>query len=143
MADFRQLEPLSRSWAMFAKPHDFIEFSFNVKENVFARTAPLYKQGLSLREIEFRTGIPKTSIREELIRGGVSLRPTRMELKSQGWRNRAKSNVKPPYGFCFFGGRLTRHPKEYPVLRMIHGRWKAGKCPNSIATWLNGKRYFL
>jgi hypothetical protein len=129
-----------RSPAISAKYHDFIEFPFIVKGNIFAETKPLYTKGFSLREIELRTGIPKTVVRRELIRGGVSLRPTRMELKAEGWRKAGKSNVKPPFGFCYLEGRIVRNPKEYPVLHMIHQRWKAGLPANSIATWLNGKK---
>lgn len=111
-----------RSPAISAKYHDFIEFPFVVKGNIFAETEPLYAKGFSLREIELRTGIPKTVVRRELIRGGVSLRPTRMELKAEGWRKVGKSNVKPPYGFSYLEGRVVRNPKEYPVLHFRPAR---------------------
>ena len=129
-----------RSCAMWSNPHDFIEFPFCLKENIFAKTAPLYEQGLSLREIELRTGIPKTTIRKALMRGDVSLRATETERRSHGWRNSGKRGVKPPYGFCYLEGEITRHPKEYSVLKIIHERWKQGQPANSIATWLNGKK---
>ena len=125
---------------MWANPHDFIEFQFLLKANHFAKTAPLYKQGLSLRQIELRTGIPKSTIRVELVRGGVEMRPTHAEILSQGWRNSGKQNKKPPYGFCYLEGNITRHPKEYAILRLIWGKWKLDQSFNSIATWLNGKR---
>lgn len=129
-----------RSPAISANPHDFIEFPLHLIPNVLAVTSPLYKQGLSLSEIADRTGIPKTTIRTELVRGGISLRPTRQDIRVQGWRKPGKGNVKPPYGFCFLEGLIVRHPKEYLVLHQIHSRWKAGQPLNSIATWLNGKR---
>jgi hypothetical protein len=120
--------------------HDFIEFPICLIPNIFAVSAPLYRQGHSLREIAAQTGISKTKIRKELIRGGVSLRPTRSSLGGQNWRRAGKQAVKPPYGFCYFQGRVTKHPKEYPVLSLIHSRWKTGHSLNSIAKWLNGKR---
>ena len=130
----------SRSPAMWANPHDIIGFPFHIKEDIFAISAPLYKQGLSLREIAMRTGFPKTVVRTELVRKGISLRPTRMTLKVQGWRRRGTTGVKPPYGFCFLEGQLARHPKEYPVLHIIHDRWKREVSLNSIATYLNSKK---
>ena len=130
-----------RSPAISPKYHDFIEFTFPVKEALFAKLSPLYLQGLSLLEISDQTGIPKTTIRNELIRGGISLRPLRSETLAQSWRKRSgKSNTKPPYGFCYLLGNLTKHPKEYPVLLLIHSRWKSGTALNSFATLLNGKR---
>ena len=125
---------------MWSNPHDFIEFTFHVKANIFAKTAPLYEQGLSLREIELRTGIPKATIRTQLIRGGISLRPSRRERISCSWRSAGKRNVKPPYGFCYLEGQIVKHLKEYPVLLMIHSRWKSGATMNSIAMWLNGEK---
>lgn len=129
-----------RSPANDANPHDFIEFSIGLIQDVFAISAPLYKKGLSLREIALRTGFSKTHIRKELLRGGVSLRESSRGTGGSDWRNFGKKSVKPPYGFCYLEGRIQKHPEEYPVLHLIHERWKAGYSLNSIACWLNKKR---
>src|SRR5665213_1061629 len=63
----------------------------------------------------------------------------REEVQCRSKGSRGKKNWKPPCGFCYFEGRITRHPKEYPVLLTIIRRWKSGQSANSIATWLNGK----
>jgi hypothetical protein len=104
-----------RSPAIWSNPHDIIELSTLVKADLFAELASRYEAGLSLRE--------KTSASSPKV-----------------WRKTGKRNTKPPYGFCYFEGRIVRHPKEYPVLRQIHQQWKSGRNANSIAAWLNGKR---
>lgn len=125
---------------MSPNPHDIIHFSYFVKENLFAKIEPLYRQGLSLREIASQTGIAKTTIRKELIHGGVPLRTLTDGKKGSLWRKSGKVCMKPPYGFCYFEGQLTKHPKEYTVLKMIYERWKSGQNANSIADTLNGKK---
>jgi IS30 family transposase len=98
-------------------------------------------QGLSLAEIATRTGIPKTTVRAELIRGEVAIRPKFSQAQIERWRRRTgKRHTKPPYGFCFLEGELTRHPTEYPVLMTIRERANFGACPNSIASYLNARK---
>jgi hypothetical protein len=130
-----------RRLAISSNPHDFIQVSIFVIDDIFAQSAPLYEQGLSLREIADRTGFPKTKIPTELIKGGVALRPTRVSTRAGLWRARGKAHVRPPYGFCFLEGRFTKEPREYPVLLLIHRLWKSGENANSIAVTLNGKRH--
>lgn len=129
-----------RSPAIWSNPHDIIELSILVKADLFAELASRYEAGLSLREIAEETGIPKSSVRSELVRRGVTLREKTSASSPKVWRKTGKRNTKPPYGFCYFEGRIVRHPKEYPVLRQIHQQWKSGRNANSIAAWLNGKR---
>lgn len=124
---------------MPGNPHDFIHFKYYYKENVFAIVAPLYEKGLSLREIENRTGYSKTKIRSVLIKGKVRLRPSSVEMESAKWGDRGKKGVKPPYGYCYLEGEIIRDPRKYPVLLDIIQRWKLGEPMNSIATWLNGR----
>jgi hypothetical protein len=78
-----------------ANPHDFIEVSLFVIDDIFAQTVPLYEKGLSLREIPDRTGFPKSSIRKELTktRSGTSADPPRhqsADVKGP-WQNQAKA----------------------------------------------------
>lgn len=131
---------LPHHWASLPNPHDIIHFSCFEKANRINEIGPLYAKGLSLREIEQRTGIAKSTIRKTLIGGGVALRPKTSKNSVLRWRNKGKQNAKPPYGFCYFEGQIAKHPKEYPHLLAIIGRWKSGQSLNSIAKWLNGKR---
>ena len=55
-------------------PHDIIRFFQKTKERIFDICAPLYEAGCSLREIEEKTGLAKSSIREALNRRGLTLR---------------------------------------------------------------------
>jgi hypothetical protein len=124
---------------MLPLSHDFISLRINKLRQYDSKVVRLYKMGLSLREIESQEGLPKTTIRSMLIRSKVPLRPMREEVARVSKGNRGKKNWKPPFGFCYFEGRITRHPKEYPILLTIIRRWKSGQSANSIAKWLNGQ----
>lgn len=125
---------------MLANPHDFINFSYLEKQAAFPEMARLYRKGLSLRDISARLEIPKTVVRSELLKGGISLRTSAKEQNSKTRKQAGKMATKPPYGFCYFEGQITKHPKEYPVLQKIHKQWKSGINANSIADKLNEKR---
>lgn len=43
--------------------HDFIELSPRTPTRIIEKCGPLYEKGLSLRDIEAQTGIPKSTIR--------------------------------------------------------------------------------
>ena len=128
-----------RRQAMLPDSHDFISLRISNSRDQVEKIVRLYQKGLSLRDIENREGLSKTRIRAILIRSKVPLRPMREEVPRAARGIDGKKNSKPPYGFCYFEGRITRHPKEYPVLLTIIRRWKLGQPANSIATWLNGK----
>ncbi len=124
---------------MLPTSHDFIDLQIPNCREYTSKIVRFYKLGLSLREIETRVGMSKTAIRDILICARVPLRPMRYEARAAVRGIRGKKNAKPPYGFCYFEGVVTRHPKEYPVLLNIIHRWKSGQPANSIATWLNVK----
>lgn len=126
--------------AMLLKPHDFIHLVISNYNQQTPEVIKLYKNGLSLRDIEARLGISKTRVRSLLIAAGISLRDSNEEKQRATQGSTSKKAVKPPYGFCFSEGRVVRHPKEYPHLLSIIQRWKKGQPLNSIATWLNGKK---
>lgn len=54
--------------------HDFIELSPRTQSRIYEICAPLYEKGLSIRDIEERTGIPKSTVRESLTESGMQLR---------------------------------------------------------------------
>jgi hypothetical protein len=55
------------------------------------------------------------------------------------WRVRGKVQARPPFGFCFLDGEITKDTREYPVLTLIHSRWKSGQNANSITAFLNAR----
>ena len=69
----------------------------------------------SLRDIEERTGIPKSTIQETLTKNGFALRNPR-------------------------NGKLLMDPKEQIALRKIISLWKAGMSYQAIADELNDKK---
>ncbi len=90
--------------------------------------------------IATRLEIPKTVVRSELLKGGISLRASSREQKKTIQNQKGKASWKPSYGFCYFEGEVTKHPKEYVVLLKIYQQWKLGINANSIADKLNEKR---
>lgn len=124
----------------YSQYHDTTEFFVFVKENIFDKVAPLYEQGLSLREIQAQVGISKTTIRRTLINGGVRLRESHPKANLEFWKAKGKQAAAPPYGFCYFQGQITPHPKEYETLLLIHKLSQNGINSNAIATELNRRR---
>lgn len=125
---------------MWPKSHDFIQSSFSNSPVLSDKIAELYQKGNSLREISKIVDLSKTKIRDTLLKLKIPIRPTFQETQRATQSRSGKKNVKPPYGFIYFEGRVVRHPKEYPVLLQIIGLWKKGRSLNSIATELNGRR---
>ncbi len=101
---------------------------------------PNSELALSLRDIAKRMDLPKTKVRDLVLRSRIPLRTFRSEKAESSFRTSGKRNTKPPYGFVYFEGRVVKHPKEYPTLLSIIKQWKSGQPLNSIATKLNEKR---
>ena len=131
---------LGHQQAMWAKPHNFIHLTFSNSDNYREKVAELYQQGLSLLDIAKRIDLPKTKVRDLVLRSRIPLRTFRNEKSESTFGNSGKRNAKPPYGFAYFEGRVVKHPKEYPILLSIISQWKSGRPLNSIATKLNEKR---
>lgn len=130
------VHPLIRP-AITSKPHDFIHLYFRNYKPDHSHIAQLYQSGLSLREIQIKTGVSKASVRRSLIKSGVRIRGYSKELNKQSGLHTNKPRLKPPFGFWFLEGQITKHPKEYPVLLQIIKRWKSGQSLNSISDILN------
>lgn len=125
--------------AMWPKPHDFINLQIRNYDKYLEKVAELYKNGNSLREISILVDLPKTKVRDLVLRAKIPLRSMRNEKGELIVGARGKRNAKPPYGYWFLEGQLQLHPKEYPIVLQIIERWKLGKSMNSIAMWLNGR----
>lgn len=94
------------------------------KAIILKTCAPLCEQGLSLREMEERTGIAKTTIQETLQH---LPRPVK---KKSGFA---------PYGYIYFDGKLLLDPKEQLVIRKILKLCECGRNYQEIANELNAK----
>jgi hypothetical protein len=120
--------------------HDTTEFFVLVREVIFDKVAPLYEEGWSLRDIQAHTGLAKTTIRKALLENGVSLRENKTTSHLKSKSSVGKRAALPPYGFCYFQGKVVPHPKEHDVLLQIYRHWKEGDNANVIFKILNGKR---
>jgi hypothetical protein len=118
-------------------PHDFIELSPRTPSRIIEKCAPLYKKGLSLRDIEAQTGIPKSTIRETLIRDGFALRNPQNGNPSRIDNKRNKRGGSTPFGYAYLEGKLLMDPKEQIALRKILKFGKDGKSYQAITDELN------
>ncbi len=128
------------NYAINENPHDFIHLTFSNSPDLDAKIADLYQKGNSFREIAKLVDLSKTKVRDTLIRLQIPIRAAHQETQRATQVKVGKKNIKPPYGFAYFEGRVVKHPKEYPMLLQIINLWKKGRPLNSIATELNGKR---
>ncbi|MBC7457082.1 MAG: hypothetical protein H7235_02300 [Bdellovibrionaceae bacterium] len=100
----------------------------------------LYRKGLSLSDISKQTGKSKSVIRRNLARTGIELRSNLAipisRMKTEG----GKTNIRPPYGFCYFQGQVVPDQNEYENLLLIYRLWKADTNPNRVSNRLNEKK---
>ncbi len=121
-------------------PHDFIELSPKSKCRIYRISSELYKKGLSLRDIEERTGIPKSTIRETLQKNGFVLRSSTNGKDHQTDHTQFKSSGQTPYGYAYLDGKLIIDPKEYLIVLKVMKLYKSGKSSQSIAENLNDQK---
>lgn len=121
-------------------PHDFIELSPRTQERIFEKCAPLYQKGLSIRDIEAATGIPKSTVREALTSSGMALRnPTNGSARKID-NTQNKRGGHTPYGYAYLEGKLLIDPKEQTIVRKILKLRQEGKTFQAIADDLNRQR---
>jgi hypothetical protein len=122
------------------QPLEYISFTSSRKEAIIEKVAPLYERGLSLKQIAQETKIPKTSVRDALIAGGVSLRPhTSLAARLPAKARQMRIGVAP-YGFCWFQGRLVADPKEMEIVQLIIRLWQEEQTYSAITRHLNELR---
>lgn len=68
------------------------------------------------------------------------MRPNQAVPPATTWRSVGKRNIRPPYGFCYFQGKVVPDQREFPHLLLIHRLWKDRVNPNAIAEHLNAKK---
>ncbi len=125
----------------FYYQHDFITLFRNSPAGIFSVCAPLYLQGRSLKEIVALTGFPYSTIRSQLVAGGLTLRTNKSVSSIKILRQRFKNSTPPPYGYCYMDGRLQADPREYPILQIIAQQRKLGRSPTAIAQYLNERKF--
>lgn len=117
--------------------HDFIEISPRTQARIVERCAPLYEKGLSIRDIEATTGIPKSTVRESLRRSGMTLRnPLNGNAKNIDSKKN-KRGGHTPFGYAYLDGQLVIDPKEQLIIRKILKLHHSGLSGIAIANELN------
>ena len=120
--------------------HDFIELSPRTPKRIYEKCAPLYESGLSIRDIEERTGIPKTTVRETLKKNGMALRNPQGGNASKINNTKNKRGGHTPYGYAYLDGQLLVAPKEQVIVRKILKLHHSGLSRNAIARDLNNQK---
>jgi hypothetical protein len=120
--------------------HDFIELSPRTQARITEKCAHLYEKGLSLRDIEERTGIAKSSIRATLQKNGFALRNPLNGNAKKIDNKRTKRGGHTPYGYAYLDGQLVIDPKEQNALRKILQFHKSDMSNQAIANELNHQK---
>ncbi len=126
--------------AGISQPHDLISIPELTEQGITSEIVPKYESGHSLPEISRITGIPRTSVRDILIRAGVSLRSMKQGKKTQEQRGSGQVRWNSPYGFKYERGRLVPHPQEFETLRLILKCTKADMSFADISCKLNSQK---
>ena len=120
-------------------PLDFIEFFQKRSTQLIDIVGPLYRNGLSISDIEAQTGLKRHSIWKALRAHKKELRP-QDPVPFERWRQgRGKMKARPPFGYCYFQGVVIKDPKEYPTLQLIQSLWQQGMSISSIVRKLDEK----
>jgi hypothetical protein len=131
---------LSTPSSLHPLPHDIIRFFPITKDRTFEVCAPLYEAGWSLREIEEKTGIAKTSIRATLTSQGLTMRHrTKKPADKETPVVRMRSSIQP-FGYAWLEGKLVKDPAEYKTVLKILALWQVGKDFRAIAKLLNNQK---
>jgi hypothetical protein len=103
-------------------PHDLISIPGLTEQGIISEVVSKYESGHSLLEISKLTGIPRSSVRDILIRAGIFLKSAGKGNKAQPRRQSGQVRWNSPYGFKYECGRLVPHPQEFETLRLML-RW--------------------
>lgn len=93
-----------------------------------------------MSEIASRVRKSKDTVRSTLVNAGVELRPKISNSETLKTIPKGKTQLTPPYGFCYFQGKVVPDQREYNAMLLIHQLWKLGTNPNRIADLLNKKK---
>lgn len=112
---------------------DYIDISSFLKETLFEKAAQIYQSGLSLAQAAQTLLIPKSTLRDTLVAGGMALRPNTsgMDKKDVG---------APYYGYLRIDGKLIKDPREQKIIRLMISHWQSGMSFNAIAKKFNSQK---
>ena len=110
------------------------------KDRIFEICAPLYSQGMSLREIAKQIGLPRSTIKAALNAGGLPMRSATETYNKESKCSRPMKAGAVPYGYGYLEGRPVKEPKEYKVVLQIQNLWQSGKGCSAIAKTLNDQK---
>ena len=94
-------EPLKIS----PKYQDTSMFFPTTKDRIFEICAPLYSQGMSLREIAKQIDLPRTTIKAALNAGGLPMRSTSEANNNDSKSSRPMKAGAVPYGYAYLEGQ--------------------------------------
>ena len=120
--------------------HDIITHSIKTRESKCAEFRALYEQGLSLRQIQSRTGNSKTKIRKTLSAAGVAIRDFSGNHRAKLDLTQVVRPGNTPFGYCYLEGKLVVDPREYKVVLEMYRLWKNGQSLRAISRHLNSQR---
>lgn len=122
------------------QPIAFTSFITKDKSRISTEAVELYQKGWSLREIAKELGASKTGIGSILLKAGIKLRDKVSQATNQRGVKSGKQSVQPYFGFCYFEGQITKDPREFPTLRLIHRHWNEKRTIHEIAVELNNAK---
>ncbi len=122
------------------KYQDTIIFFPTTKDRIFEICAPLYTQGMSLREIAKQIDLPRSTIKAALNAGGLPMRSATEANNNDSNGSRPMKAGAVPYGYAYLEGRPVKDPKEYKVVLQIQNLWQSGKGCSAIASTLNDQK---
>lgn len=112
---------------------DSIDISSFCKDTLFEKAAQIYQSDLSLSLAAQTLQIPKSTLRDTLVQGGMPLRPTTsgMDKRDIG---------APNFGHVRIDGKVVKDPKEQKLIRLMISYWKSGMSFNAIAKKFNDQK---
>ena len=87
------------------KYQDTIMFFPTTKDRIFEICAPLYSQGMSLREIAKQIDLPRTTIKAALNAGGLPMRSATEANNNDSKSSRPMKAGAVPYGYAYLEGQ--------------------------------------
>lgn len=124
------------------QPDEIIELRFLVKPKYSKEIIEKYLDGFSARDIAKHFSCSKQKVLRTLKKNKINMRPSGVVTTRAAFLQRKSKNGSKPfyYGFCYFEGKLTKHPIEFPVLLIIHRLWAEGKSIHQINLDLNKQK---
>jgi hypothetical protein len=141
---FKFLDRIGRhplSTCNLTQVHDFIEIQVHLISQENPELKTLYEQGNSIEDVARLLGLSFSTVRSQLVKQRVTLRPNKSVSFIGNQRQTFKSGAPPPYGYCYLDGALQKDAREHPVLQIIDKQRQVGRTPTEIARYLADRKY--